>query len=62
MPRAGEYKFTVTARLKRTEGDPVDRETIAEELRSHLEDDSMPESVYPEDSEYEVTEWIVTED
>jgi hypothetical protein len=62
MANANEFRFTVTVKVQHADGPKVDRETLSEEIRIHLEDDSNPESVYPEDSEYEVTEWIVTED
>lgn len=61
MPKANEFRFIVTCKVKHAGGPKVDRETIAEEIRAHLEDDSDPDYVYPEDSEYAVSEWTVTD-
>jgi hypothetical protein len=57
--KKGKFVFTVTAEVALTDGKASTREYVAEDLRMHLDDDSNPGSVYPDDNEYEITSWTV---
>lgn len=50
-------QFLVTVKVRLAEGKPSTTEYVAEDIRQHLEDDSNPGSVYPDDNEYEITSW-----
>lgn len=55
--KKGTFRFTVTAEVELADGKESTREYIAEDIRMHLEDDSNPGFLYPDDNEYEITSW-----
>lgn len=55
--REATITFTVTAKVRLIEGKQSTRDYVAEDIRMHLEDDSNPGSVYPDDNEYEIMSW-----
>lgn len=57
---AHRFKFIVEVELERTEGKFVSRDDMAQELLDAIES-SDPGEVNVDDSNYEVTDWSVSE-
>lgn len=55
--KTAKLTFLVTAEVRLAEGRESTADYVAEDIRMHLEDDSNPGSVYPDDNEYEITSW-----
>jgi len=53
------FTFTVTVKVKLTEGDASEEDYVREDIRQQL-DEANPGEVFPDDNEYEITEWSVT--
>jgi hypothetical protein len=53
------FTFTVTVKAKLTEGDASEEDYVREDIRQQL-DEANPGEVFPDDNEYEITEWNVT--
>jgi hypothetical protein len=58
MSSEHQFTFTVTVKTKLTEGKASAEDYVREDIRQQIEE-ADPGQVFPDDNEYEITDWSV---